>query len=486
MITWLASYPRSGNTLLRMLLRQVFGIRTLDLHQTPMSPRALRHAKRDYGHLQHRLTPERLYSLAKDKPRRYFIKTHEPPLDGSPAIYVVRDGRSATVSYFHYLKTVPGPPASLEDTVLGRVHLGSWSEHLEAWDPENRPDTLLLHYQDVVRGDEDVIRKISAFLGLEPLAPTFVHDFSELNRRDPYFFRSGSDEANIEELRGTAAELFWALHGPTMARYDFARPPHQPVPGLREAFLQVKQELAAERTRAGELNADRDARLQAISDQQEQLRRCGLQIREFEQRFERQERDFRKALQEVNADRDARLQAISDQQEQLRRCGLQIREFEERFERQARDFERALQEVNADRDARLQVISDQQEQLRRCDLQIREFEERFERQAGDFQSALQEVNDDRDARLEALTRQAEAIGKLEALLREYQAQLEAANADREDRLKAIVEQQDTILKLQQLLDECNTDREARLKTIVRQQETIARLEQELAGRSAAD
>jgi predicted nucleic acid-binding Zn-ribbon protein len=310
---------------------------------------------------------------------------------------------------------------------------------------------LMRRLRDVFAIDLDFYERYAVGVGLEPLPKTFVHDSAALNARDPYSFLSESDDANIDEPCGAAAELCLAVHAPTTTQYD----------------------LAAERAHIGELNADREARLRVISDQQEQLRRCGLQIREFEERFERQERDFRKALQEVNDDRDARLEALTRQAEVIGRLEALLREYQAQ-----------LETANADREARLQAISDQQEQLRRCDLQIRRFEQRLERQETDYQRALKEANDDRDARLEALTRQAEVIGKLEGLLREYQAQLETANADREERLKAIVALQDTMVEFQQLLDRCNADREARLETIIRQQETIASLQQELAKRSS--
>src|SRR3546814_7459149 len=68
----------------------------------------------------------------------------EPPTDDAPAIYVVRDGRSSIVSYWHYLQTFGNYQVDLKDVVLGNVPFGSWSEHVERWSPDRRRATLLL------------------------------------------------------------------------------------------------------------------------------------------------------------------------------------------------------------------------------------------------------------------------------------------------------------------------------------------------------
>ena len=37
MIVWLAAYPRSGNTLLQLFLKQVFGVHTFSLYDDPLT-----------------------------------------------------------------------------------------------------------------------------------------------------------------------------------------------------------------------------------------------------------------------------------------------------------------------------------------------------------------------------------------------------------------------------------------------------------------
>ena len=58
------------------------------------------------GHLGSDLQGDDLINWVRRSPETYVIKTHEPPATNDPAIYIVRDGRSVIVSYFHYLNTV--------------------------------------------------------------------------------------------------------------------------------------------------------------------------------------------------------------------------------------------------------------------------------------------------------------------------------------------------------------------------------------------
>lgn len=48
-----------------------------------------------------------------------FVKTHGPPEDDDPAIYVIRDGRAAIVSYFHYIRNLQDSSVTLERVIRG-------------------------------------------------------------------------------------------------------------------------------------------------------------------------------------------------------------------------------------------------------------------------------------------------------------------------------------------------------------------------------
>lgn len=230
---WLASYPRSGNTFLRMVLSESFGIASSSVYGAELVDKWLETDLSESG------------SRGKDADVPWTaVKTHEAPLDDGPAIYVVRDGRAAVTSYFHYLShyesTAPSD-ISLRGRIMTRLRAiagttpealqmlsivrgdqwpGSWSWHFEAWSPLTRPNTLLLRYEDMLADIDGVCERISSFLRVPQLAP-FQQDFAMLHAREPGFFRSGDNQRNIAELT-PYLPLFNHVHGRLMSELGYA------------------------------------------------------------------------------------------------------------------------------------------------------------------------------------------------------------------------------------------------------------------------
>jgi len=154
-IIWLASYPRSGNTLLRTILWNCF-----ELHSASIYPDDLggnRKLEEYVGHLEH--GPEGQISFAEsDLP---LVKTHELNKDNNKTIYVIRDGRAASVSLWQFFdKSI-----SLEAIIEGQHRFGTWSNHVQSWNPLERPNTLLLEYEKLVCDMDEILKSISRFLG---------------------------------------------------------------------------------------------------------------------------------------------------------------------------------------------------------------------------------------------------------------------------------------------------------------------------------
>jgi hypothetical protein len=94
-IVWLASYPRSGNTFLRVVLHNVYGVPTYSVYEDD-DPVAQRVGPALVGY---RPRPADR-TLMTDSTDPYFVKTHKRrKADGHPAICLVRDGRDAVVSH---------------------------------------------------------------------------------------------------------------------------------------------------------------------------------------------------------------------------------------------------------------------------------------------------------------------------------------------------------------------------------------------------
>lgn len=217
---WLASYPRSGNTLLRLILKQAFGLETASI--SPTETAGWNHVEgmtELVGHY-HKDAP----NTAARKPalalKTYqLVKTHEAPIDNGPAIYIVRDGRSSVISYYHYLRDIEAIYRSVEEVVAGQHWPGSWSQHFRAWDPLHRPNTLLLRYEELRDSPGTACEKISHFLQ-RPQLSEFNLTFKELRRLYPKFFRNGEDSRNIAEMN-PHLHLFDAAHGETMRELGY-------------------------------------------------------------------------------------------------------------------------------------------------------------------------------------------------------------------------------------------------------------------------
>ena len=156
-VIWLASYPRSGNTFLRTILWHCFGLRSASVYRNDLGGRK---ALEDYvGHIEY--GPDgRIHFPADGLP---LVKTHEYPQSPAPAIYIVRDGRAASISLWNFYDR----SLSLEDTIHGRHRFGTWADHIRAWSPETRPNTLLLKYEDIVDDLPANLDRLGAFLKRE-------------------------------------------------------------------------------------------------------------------------------------------------------------------------------------------------------------------------------------------------------------------------------------------------------------------------------
>ncbi len=72
-----------------------------------------------------------------------------------------------------------------------------------------------MRYEKLIAGDAATLGAIADITGRPQIAPFDIR-FAQLNAMNPSFFRSGSDAANIAELRGQDLALFDRLHGETL------------------------------------------------------------------------------------------------------------------------------------------------------------------------------------------------------------------------------------------------------------------------------
>jgi hypothetical protein len=216
---WLASFPRSGNALLRVILKSLHGVASTTIYP-----------KEAAGRFTAFLGGGRPAPEGDAGPE--FVKTHELAAaeDASPALYLVRDGRDAYVSYAHFaIQLDPAAYAGvgyeevLRTLIESREHFGGWSEHIRTWSRRLSP-TALLRYEEMLANPGETVARACAAIGIAlPPSSGTLPAGEELRSLDPLSFRRGTAGSWKYEMPSDLHDLFWKLHGPTMEDFGYRR-----------------------------------------------------------------------------------------------------------------------------------------------------------------------------------------------------------------------------------------------------------------------
>src|SRR6056300_773561 len=159
MILWLASYPKSGNTLLRSLLSTYFytkdGIFDFEL----------------------------LKKIIENKKKISFLKTHSSFFRANNhrftnlqnslgAVYVVRDPRKVVVSYANHFRmnidestnTLLNDAGIYERNTRLKTFCGKWNFNYSSWKKFNAQKLFLIKYEDLIKDKENILKEILLFL----------------------------------------------------------------------------------------------------------------------------------------------------------------------------------------------------------------------------------------------------------------------------------------------------------------------------------
>ena len=210
MIIWLASYPKSGNTLLRSILLAYFysgegDFKFDNLYKISQFP-AITHLMRlgididdEKQMFENFINAQNLINEESKKAK--FFKTHSKlcKMYGSDftdlnntlgAIYIIRDPRNVVTSFaHHYNLTIDQATEALLDEKrfmiktdkTASVLLGSWSSNYESWkELEGKNKYLLVKYEDLVNKKKTTLLKIFKFF--ENLGMQFNLDMVKLNK----------------------------------------------------------------------------------------------------------------------------------------------------------------------------------------------------------------------------------------------------------------------------------------------------------------
>jgi hypothetical protein len=274
MLVWLASYPRSGNTLLRQVLKTCFDLTSCEgLEPVPADFRTRKpdgSCDEFSGSYFVEGDPETFYDRARTDPELVLIKTHQLPRDAEKAIYVVRDGRLALQSFTAYQDAYHPGTSSFEALLVGDHPYGEWTTHYRAWCERPEGALLVLRFEELRNAGPALLERIRAFLGVSGPARPWVNPQAQLRARDPVFFGPGLS-AWAPEPFWTPVRLkqFYTLHGPLLARLGYALEPEveggaYPADSDEAHLLQFVRTLAEHRTALHHESVAREAVLARV------------------------------------------------------------------------------------------------------------------------------------------------------------------------------------------------------------------------------
>jgi hypothetical protein len=270
-IIWLASYPKSGNTWLRVFLhnlfrdpREPYDINRIDKFSVSDS------AAGWYQQLDPRPVTELSFEeIAQLRPRAHkiltgifpdniFVKTHSALVEsyGTPAItmeqtagaiYIVRNPLDVAISYAaHYGRTMDeaieelNRPGLQTQTTARHVYeiMGSWSEHVVSWTGRPSPGLHIMRYEDMLNDAEKAFAGVTRFLGLNPPRGRLLKaieqssfrnmqqqeqqkGFDERSDKSDRFFRQGRAGQWRETLTAAQIDAIVGAHRQQMTRFGY-------------------------------------------------------------------------------------------------------------------------------------------------------------------------------------------------------------------------------------------------------------------------
>ena len=159
----MTSWPRSGNTWMRYLI----------FHALVDDVAADLATVEENIPIVDRPDLKRVLARMEARERRVF-KTHEPfapyYLQGK-TVYIIRDGRDATLSLYHYRTKLNRLEMSRSEfirrTLSDEFDYGSWHRHLAGWianDPH--PNLLLVRYEDMLKDTPGELTRVLTHFGV--------------------------------------------------------------------------------------------------------------------------------------------------------------------------------------------------------------------------------------------------------------------------------------------------------------------------------
>lgn len=162
---FLVSFPKSGNTWLRVMIANLQSLKTEDIA----------------FHNVHEFVPDTevvsQLGFVRDRASVFYqrpvqiVKSHDyyqRYYRNKKVIYVVRDPADALTSYYHYLNVRTDQDMDKEVFLAGgNSRVKSWSRHVMGWRRAIDQGALLVKYEDMVADPEGSLARVADFIGLK-------------------------------------------------------------------------------------------------------------------------------------------------------------------------------------------------------------------------------------------------------------------------------------------------------------------------------
>jgi aryl sulfotransferase len=275
-IDWLASYPKSGNTWMRLLLANYYS-ETDEPHDInkPGVTNGIASSRFLFdNHLginstdltddeAMQLLPDLFLQMTQASDRRHWMKVHDaqamlseghwlfPPESSGSIIYLIRNPLDVAVSRaFHdghgdmekAVTSLCDPEATISGRSKSQLRqiLGDWSHHVKSWVDQNAIPVLVVRYEDMLADTGQEFCRVLAFARGEELidherVKRAVHNtsfetlqaaeaksgFREITSRQERFFRKGKAGDWKNHLTDAQAARINHVHKEMMSRFDY-------------------------------------------------------------------------------------------------------------------------------------------------------------------------------------------------------------------------------------------------------------------------
>jgi hypothetical protein len=268
MIIYVASYPRSGNSWIKILILWHFQRITSDIY------RAKKPFKHEQWHLRavtkapstHQqdilwnnwtalyeppLTPQSTHrcllpgckkmltethrkQLAWEE-EHFFLKTHELPFphyfEGEYVIQPVRNAGAVLWSYYNFIRDFQPwyRRRSLTEVIKGKALFGSWNNYHLHWAQaaaKLKGRYLQIHYERLGDHQSEVCYQIEQFTGLKYFQRESI-PFQRFKDRNPTMYREGTMSGWEQYYSKEQLHLLWQMHEEAMQYLGYCEPDYE-------------------------------------------------------------------------------------------------------------------------------------------------------------------------------------------------------------------------------------------------------------------